>query len=52
MRPRLMSQLAAGCRHAWAAVLGPMTRDDWVFLWSIILFHSLLVALVRVVIAN
>ncbi|MBR0796978.1 hypothetical protein JQ615_16420 [Bradyrhizobium jicamae] len=46
MHSNFLSQLACRCRVAWAAVFGPMTRDDWLFLASIIWFHSLLVALI------
>jgi hypothetical protein len=49
MRSSFMSQFASRCRYVFVAVVGPMTRDDWLFLCSIICFHSLLVALVWVV---
>jgi len=52
MRSNLLSQLARRCRRASAEAFGPMTRDDWLFLASIICFHSLLVALVWIVFAN
>ncbi|MCP1972752.1 hypothetical protein AB7M56_006774 [Bradyrhizobium elkanii] len=52
MRSSLFSQLVCRCRRASAAVFGLMTRDDWLFLASIICFHSLLVVLVWVVFAN
>lgn len=52
MRPNFMPQLASRCRRAWAAVVGPMTRDDWLFLCSILCFHSLLVALIWVLLMN
>ncbi|SDF34906.1 hypothetical protein SAMN05216337_105221 [Bradyrhizobium brasilense] len=52
MQSNLLSQLACRCRRASAVVFGPMTGDDWLFLASIICFHSLLVALVWVVFAS
>ncbi|MGY4476375.1 hypothetical protein ACVILL_003789 [Bradyrhizobium sp. USDA 3364] len=48
MRSNLLSQLACRCRHAWAGFFGPMTREDWLFLASIVWFHSLLIALIWV----
>ncbi|MGY3692866.1 hypothetical protein ACVIGA_002946 [Bradyrhizobium sp. USDA 3240] len=52
MRSSFLSRLALRWRRTRVAVFGLMSKDDWLFLASIVLFHSLLIALIWVVFLN